>query len=494
MSGQRKFFIFAVIFFFSWQGFAQNKDERIRFYLEKQNDTIGEYVVSHNPLIASRFALPEMVFGYSLMPEQQLLFLQLRKLSRDGFYRNRGYIMVFDLEAGIGRWVRRTDFSRSNISIEGEHIIKRRAFDTYDFSPKYGEIRWHLKYSVPYANGRYGLALMRKRTKLYAFNMLNKRILWKRKIPDTGEKGRLFARNDKSLLLYSGGFYKLRVEDGEGWYLNQSMTFPDPKQDFFVFSSKKNLLPAKDLQALVLEDSSYYFVSGNKVVAVSSTGGIRWKTSFRSGKSGHLFSLSKEGDSLIVINLYDKRNAKSASPFVAIYHKGNGDEIFFKQFAPEEKLLDVKAGGEVLYCLFQDKVAAYSIANGNEAFSFQLPQYAENLPVSFTDNEVYRISGDYAPWKKLNGEAVIKILFENANVLLLDMQLHPMEQQEKYALSVRSNEVMDLVFKGDNYYILNKNGVVQAKIDLVCPATLLGNKLILMQQSYLYVMDVFVDR
>lgn len=479
-----------LLLLFSGHSFAQSEEEDIFFYLEKQNDTVGEYVHSHNPLIASRFSLSEMVYGYRLMPEKRLLFLQLRKLSRDEFYRNRGYIMVFDLEAGLGRWIRKIDYTRSTMALSEEHIIKRRRFDAYDFTPKYGKIRWHLKNALAFLDFQNGLGLERKGNKLQAIDLLDQRILWKRRVPESDESGQLFPWNDNSVLLYSGGFYKMRLTDGKGWELKQKMKFPQLPEDFFVFSSEKNLLPKKDLQAMVRDDSLFFFVTGRELVAVSDRGKLHWKKSFPKGKTGYVFSILKKGDSVTVINFYDRRNTKSSAPFIAIYRESTGDEIFFKSFAPEEKLLDVDWRGDTLYCLFDDKVAGYILSQEDESFSSQLPVYEDNKPVSFTDNATYRLTG--SAWQKQSGNSLLKVLFENAKVWVLDTRLNPLEEQDNIALRLRSNELMDLLLYKDSYFLLNKDAQAIAQVNLLFPAELLGNKLILMRQSFLYIMEVYV--
>ncbi len=434
-------------------------------------------------------------------------------------FRRVKKIIWYDLEKNTVSSIKKVNTSMGNFLQYNDIFIYSNGGLTYRLNPETGKNIWqnsNLTYYIdPVTETGIGYPVFHPEgnDRIEAVDLKTGRNLWYRsRINSEYGWTDLFPIGDSSIMLVAAGLHTIDLATGTGWDYN-AITGSDDYTNTILANTAGVLLGAltgyysvyyghdiiTDVASNVIFDdqNQAYFASKDKLACLSGfDGSVLWNAEFpkRMTSKSSLFLR----DSLVyMVNFgyaYLNGNRKDfGRPFIAAFNRYNGTQAYLSEVSTKEsRVLDFLVSENEIVVLFKDRIASYSINDGQMIKETTLNTTASGNLMSFCGDQyympfdsVYLSLTDHDPYN-------IYVFTDKKQVLTLDNAfsiLNTTSENQYYTSYLEANGML-FIGKSRETIVIDLENRKIAEINISNKAFLMRNDLFDIQGRTLYQVDL----
>ena len=430
---------------------------------------IGKNYITSSEILGTKHTFRHHIYKYHIDTTFGHLTFQFKKTSKAGSkYKNRGYIVQYDLQTEELLWKDEVFFNSKDIFQYEDFIIYSTGIATaYCVDAHKGNTLWMINKRLYFADLIYKIGLGYDKdqfsTKLKGIDLVTGKKIWKRRIDPRYRWEDVFYINDSTILIVAAGLHSLNLKNGEGW------DYP------YVIDIVSNIL---------LEDEGLFFASRNDFFRLDQYTGERiWGTHLPDDLVSRSSIFSDDSLIYMVDYGYPDETCKTMTykkPFIAAFYKETGEKKYLTEIiAFKESLLDYLVLNNELILVFEKRVLRYSITNG-ELVSEKTFYENEKSFVQFLGSNIYTQNSENSFSSLQEKDSTVGYLYNaNRKTFVIDQELNHKESIEYDSLYVFYLETGNYKFiiKDNKTKVINNKGKIVAELNVSREATLIGNTL-----------------
>ncbi|TCO09394.1 outer membrane protein assembly factor BamB family protein [Natronoflexus pectinivorans] len=498
----RRIFI-GLIILISSVSFGQKRDFQITHNNEK---IVGINLIDNTEIKGTEYIFPERIHDTFLDTTNGFLTVQLRGLRKEKWLSNKGNILQYDLNNKNLMWSKKIAYQASSLQQFSNTMILTVANKSNCLDIRTGNVIWEVKNSIYYVDpiDNIGIGYRFKSSTGYSnelegIDLKSGTVIWKRDLNREYGWNDIFYINDTTMIVVAAGLHSININSGKGWDYNTITG----KKDYtgtvaanavgvaaglltgtFVMSTGHNLV--RDVVSNSLVDSSYiYFASKEQLSKIEKeTGSIVWKYPFPSDLASKS-SIFMNDSVIFMVNrgyaFMGYRQLDFGKPFIGAFDRETGQQKYLTLInVKKDPILGFEILDDEMYLVFKNRIAKYSVENGNQIIEKEFPQENYGDLKYFIGNQVF-VTNEKEDLISLTQSDTSKVfVFTNqGKTLSIDYQLNVTNTIEYEDLSIYYLRTKDYKFvaKDKQTLIINDNGKRIAEIDATTNAFLIGETL-----------------
>lgn len=180
--------------------------------LPAQQAELATYLPSAASVKGLRYTLEHTVHSYYKDPARNEIILLLKK-DKEINIGTHGELVVFNMDKGTVKW--RTGINTFRIFITAQHIITSEKGSTHCYLRVGGKQAWSkMDATVKYVDEAKGIVLT---DYIRGLNLHSGKTMWQRYLPARYNWEDLAVCDDSSVVIATGGLYKINLYTGKGW-------------------------------------------------------------------------------------------------------------------------------------------------------------------------------------------------------------------------------------------------------------------------------------
>lgn len=357
-------------------------------YFQTEKSVVGRFYGNDSIIHGTQYSFNDYIYDYDLDTLNNTLFVQLRGVKRDKYWKDNGLACQINLQSEKLYWQKKTDFKKEYYHQFGNYIFSGDGKSSTLYHTQLGTKLWSANISFCYVNHSNQIGIGYNNNQegdhLYGIDLLTGKEKWNSQIVREYGWDEIRYIDDSTLLIVANGLHAINIFNGKGWDINLSSG--DESYGKAVAGAvgglalgiltgtyvipNGNATITSGLISNTLIDSCYiYIASKNRIIKVNKKDGKPvWNHAFgevECGKSTLFFN-----DTLVYMihNGSAQKEGKTidfAKPFFAAYNRENGNEIFNTELKTRHSIIDFDfLGGDCIYLLSENEIVACSLHNG----------------------------------------------------------------------------------------------------------------------------------
>lgn len=479
----RFFQLFILYLLFPATGKAQ--DNTLPF----QSLELATYLPTATAIKGYQYSLPYNAHSYYADKEHKELIVLL-KVEKEINVGKSGELLVWDLEKSVVKW--RTKVNTFNLFITTAYIITSEKGNTHCYRRTDGKQMWKKTDArIQYIDEAKGVVLT---DYIRGLNIHTGKTIWQRYLPGDHNWEDVEQVDDSSVIVATGGLYKLNLYTGKGWSTSQltDKSEFDPHNAIGVISPGRSFpdvrIPELEKQppltktttsGITTDGNTIYFATNRRLLCLDKeTGTLLWEAKLPYEKTA--ISSLHIGEQDIVYMYEGKVSNRSGIikrygfPYLVTYNKESGEQKNAVIF-PEGNINDAKLSGTRMIVLGEGVIYACDLATTAKPYTFA----TAGNNYHFLQGEGFRISKEGSD-KNLTEDNCCYIYNSEQGVIHFEKNF--------FAITNLTGEQMSTVSTYKNYELLynGKNSI--NKNDKTIIQTPDGNKGFIFADK-LYVVD-----
>ncbi|NPA35698.1 MAG: PQQ-binding-like beta-propeller repeat protein, partial [Chlorobi bacterium] len=340
-----------ILILFSIQSFSQ-KNNDVKVLINEK--VLGKNLLTSSEINGLEYVFPNRIHKTYLDTTSGFLTVQLRGLSKnDKWLKNKGYILLYDLNEKKLKWNKKVNFQTSYLQQFNNTMIFTVANKSYLLDINTGNELWEVKNNIVFADPDYNIGIGYRfngstgySNKLQGLDMKNGKIIWEKELNSEYGWNDLFYTNDSTLMIVAAGLHSINIKNGKGWDYETITGKKDYTETIatnvagaalgiltgtFVTATGHNLV--HDAVSNVIIDSLYiYFSSAEQLAKINKNSGeVIWKYSFPK-KFASKSTIFVEDSLIYMINngyaFMGYRELNFGKPFIAAFDKETGKQKY----------------------------------------------------------------------------------------------------------------------------------------------------------------------
>lgn len=417
--------------------------------------TIGRITSTQEEIKANEYIFSERIYHSYIDTISKSITVQLRGLSNNGKWMNKGKVIFYDLNTKKVRWSKNIDYQKNSLQQFGSTIIFTVGNKSYRLNNENGEKLWMSRNDIYFIDTVAGIGVGYKFESikgrydnlLEGIDLETGKTKWKRELNEEYGWNDVIKLTDSVWMIVAAGLHTVNIYDGTGWsyktvtgdkYYNETAAASAAGVVLGVFTgvfmiSTGNYI-LRDVVSNVYSDSAdFYFASREKLSRINKDNGKAiWSypfsaklpsKSFLFANENQLFminygyafkgiGLSSYGVSYDGYNRMELRQWKSpvnyGTPFFAAFNKENGEQIFCTTLDKESPIFDFMIEDDNLLLVLNDRIVKFSISDGGKIFEKIMNN--DELE-SFIDDYIHIDGGKIGDYK---------LAFKNNQTIIVD--------------------------------------------------------------------------
>jgi hypothetical protein len=352
---------------------------------------IGKNYKTNNDIQSKEYIFPDRIDNYFIDTTMNLLTVQLRGTSKNGkWLNNSGDLVLYDLSNNSIKWTKKIYYQQGGIEEYNNLIIQTIGNKSYCLNMNNGENQWEIKNTIYFVDPfqKIGIGYKFKTTTGYTntlegIDLTKGNSIWKREINREYSWNNIFHLNDSLIVVVAAGLHSINLRNGEGWDYNTITGRKDYTETVltnaagvalgvltgaFITSTGHNLV-REVVSNVLLDSSSFYFASREKISKIDRNGQIKWASPLPEDLTSASTIFTK--DSIIyMINkgfaFMGYRQMNFGKPFIAAFNLNSGRQLFLKTLSEQkDQINSYKIYRDTVYFVFKDRVSKYSLKDGS---------------------------------------------------------------------------------------------------------------------------------
>lgn len=349
-----------------------------------QSLELATYLPTATSIKGLQYTLPYNAHSYYIDNEHKELIILL-KLEKEINVGKSGEMLVWDMEKSLIKW--RTKINTFNVFITNQYIITSEKGNTHCYRRTDGKQMWmKTNANIQYIDEAKGVALT---DYIRGLNIHTGKTLWQRYLPGGHNWEGLQQADDSSVIVATGGLYKLNLYTGKGWSTSQITDKGefDPHNSIGVIAplqyfpevrvpeiGRQPSLTKTTTSGIVTDGNTIYFATNKRLLSLDKeTGTLLWEAKLPYEKTG-ISSLHIGEQSIVYLNEGKVSNTSGVQkrygvPYLVTYNKERGDQKNAVIF-PEGSINDAKLSGERMIVLGEGVIYACDLATTAKPYTF----------------------------------------------------------------------------------------------------------------------------
>lgn len=484
-----------------------------------QDKTAGKGLVSNTDINAKEKIFPLKINNYYLDPGNQTITLQLRGTSENGkWLNNTGKIVLYDLALDKERWVKKINYTQSNLLQHNDILIQTRENSTSRLNMETGEEQWktyntQVSYIDPINGigiGYYSDLYSGTTDKLEAIDLKRGNKVWFRDINREYGWNDLIRLNDSVILLVAAGLHTISLKGGGGWDYDAVTGSRDYTSTVVantagiivglltgMYTTYNGYDVVTDVASNVwMEDSGFYFASKEKIARLDQEGVTRWFCELPRKKTSKSEVFTT--DSLVYLVNYgyaflNNRKVYFGKPFIAGFDKESGSQVFLTEIGEtDQQIADFILGSDEIILLFKNRIAKYSMINGQLISQKSITTETTGELISFTSEQYYgEVDSNYQSFESLEPDKLHLVTGKNKLLTMNDdFEIIGITEPENFLTLYSSSDELKLLVKDNETIVINAENKKIANLQSSSNAVSVGNKLYDIQNKSLLEFDL----
>ncbi len=374
-----KFFhLFILFILFPFIGNAQTNT------LPFQSLELATYPTTATAIKGFQYTLPYNAHSYYFDNEHKEVIILL-KIEKEINVGKSGEMLVWDLEKSIIKW--RAKINTFNLFITSQYIITSEGGNSHCYRRTDGKQTWmKTDAHVRYIDEAKGIILT---DYIRGLNIHTGKTLWQRYLPGKYNWESLAQLDDSSVVVATGGLYKINLYTGKGWSTSQITD----KGEFDAHNAIGSIAPLKKFpnvripeigkhpsltktttSDIAIDGNTIYFATNKRMLSLDKeSGALLWEAKLPYEKTG-ISSLHIGEQSIVYLNEGKVSNSSGMQkrygvPYLVTYNKESGDQKNAVIF-PEGSVNDAKLSGERMIVLGEGVIYACDLATTAKPYTF----------------------------------------------------------------------------------------------------------------------------
>lgn len=415
------------------------------------------------------------------------------------------YLISMDILADTIIYAHYIKDEMTNVTGYRDYYVAYNKRSTYVYSSTTGDILWSFE-------GRFLQVDVQNNTGIdihgTAYDMYTGKEKWKQPIDLSYGIGQFWRPDSNCLLLVGNGLQLINTKTGTGWYqkVNTGALVDTEKyigdyliNDFFGTHQRLRNSMVWHANSNIDKDSNlYYFAGIDEVIAVNTTGIVKWKKQLPS-KSGYSFLEVGEHAVLLVstgyvgvsdyVSLFNR-------PFIAAFDKNNGNLLYYKPLPKKTVIFDYQLNKDRILLTSSEAISAYDIQTGALKNSILLDKHDNTFRgYGYFLNGEYIFADTSFDCKNSFEKVFVSNSFlrdRSGDILRLNYTLDTFDVIDQkdiyYRYKLKNDIVVTTNFKGKKVFIDKKDKRLLnfgSKPDIQ-----VNNKLLFIETSHMYIADL----
>ncbi len=469
MSASQSFF-FYVAFLASMSATSMMRGQEVY----SQNKVIGRHFTSSTDIYGLVFTFSERIEHSFYDEKRDVISVLSRGVNSRDRLKNKGEILVYDLENATVKWSRNVRYFANSIFQPKGFLLENKGLKTTVSQIEDGSKLWKAPYETFFVAEEHQMAIgydtqgsRNDNNVLEGFDLSTGKSMWNRSIPRKSGWNDIKQLNDSIYIVLASGLHTINARSGEGW-------------SYFTKTGEKN---TGNIVSNVLEDGDeYYLASKLKLACLNAASGqVKWSTSYPEelASSSAIFA---NDTAVFMLNTGIAFTwwgpVQYGEPFFAAYRKSTGHPYYLVQTAkPDEAILDHKDLKDHMLTLRIGTLESYNKKDGKLSASKNFEPEDIGYPMQFLPSrEVFtkKPDGTYSSLQMQDSLHTF-VLFNSGAVMAIDELLNRIYVLDVEALWIQFDERNGkvLVNDGERTMVIDGQGNVVA--ELLAPGGTLYN-------------------
>lgn len=353
-----------------------------------KDSVIGTSYATGKPIKAVHYITPGKIYKWHWDGVSDNLLLELRGSDKKiASFRNNGTLSMVDLITKQIKWKREVNYNFSEVKQQSSHYFLSEKKKNLCIDPETGAVLWEnnceFYFVDPFLNIGIGYPLQSASGKLSAVDLSNGNQLWSKNIDRTFGWNDAYMMNDSMLLISVNGIHAINLLNGRGWTYKANTTKKEIGKmvgvnvvglilgmltGVYTYQVQPDM--ASDMVSNILIDPDEHIVlaSRDRISRIDHSGNLLWTTPLPE-KTTSKSSLFLADSVIYMINRgyaqYNGDFSMVGDPYLAAFDLNTGNRLYFTHI-PEKKefIRNFQVINDILFLVFEDKIASYSLSNG----------------------------------------------------------------------------------------------------------------------------------
>ena len=448
------------------------------------DSTVGVSHVTGAPVTATRCVVPGSLSGWHWDGFSDYLLLELRDQYNHNLSSiNSGTLAMVDMTNKELKWTRPVNYNSTEVRLQGNYCFLSEKKKNFRIDPETGNVMWENRNEFYFIDPLLGIGigypLRSLSNKLTAVDLSNGRELWEKKINRTSGWDDAYMLNDSTLLISVDGISAINLTNGKGWTYKAGTTKKEIGKmigfnviniilglifDQYALQTQPDVYSEMVSNMLIDPHENTILASKDMISGIDPSGEVVWSSPLpeRMTSKSSLFLL----DSMIyMINRgyaqYNGGFSLTGEPYFASFDLHSGRQLFLTVLPEVNDFIhNFQVVNDILFLVFENKVATYSIVNGTLITEEVLGLEDGEALDFFAESQIYRKENDHFYKELLSDFSTHNFLMTTeGRVFVLTDDLETVMVYEKQDLyhKITGNGQYALISNNDTDFIVLDN-------------------------------------
>ena len=336
---------------------------------------LATYVPTSTPVNGQKYVFPGDIYSYYTDAAKNEIIVVVKK-EKEINIGSVAEIYVFDMSKALVKWS--TSLNSMNVYVTNRYILSSEGNNTRCYDRASGKQLWKkTDANITYIDEQKGLVLT---DYIRALDLQSGKVRWQKYMPARYKWEDIKVVDDSSVIVASGGLYRINLYTGKGWNTNEITG-----KDEFEIPSAIGIVPGsttfpvqhvKEINSqvppdrgttsnIVTDEDEVYIATNKRLLSVSKADGtLRWITDLP--WSTGISSLYTDGDQLHLVahgKIADRSGTgkKYGKAYIATYSRKDGNKLAVEDLGADGAVNQVmaKPGGDKFLLLFDKAIYAW---------------------------------------------------------------------------------------------------------------------------------------
>ena len=505
-----------LFFIFTWKvGWCQEN-----YKVLKNLKNVGKNLITNEAIMAKMFLFPNKVHDIEFSVDSTAL-ITLRGVSKNGkWLNNNGQVIKYDFNQEKTAWVKNIkNFQTSDIEQFESLTFYVEGYKSHFLKENSGEKLWTVKNPILFADSEkmIGIGYSSKLSKsrkdiLQGIDLKTGNIIWERAISREYSWNGILRLNDSILLIPASGLHTVKLSDGKGWSYSTITGKKDHTASAvatglgvigglltgtYAFGSTGSNLVKNIASNVLIDSTSIYFASKERIVKLSKEGKMLWQHPLPK-KLTSTSIIFKHKDRLVILNKgfakMGVREINFGSPFIASFNLNTGKQNFLIKIPNDKKemISSWNQKEDELILVLNNRILKYSILDGTQIDEKIFDSEKYGVLRYFIGDQVFiKKDSSYVSLNKT--DPAKKYLYVNKGYILsLNNRLeieNKVNAEDLYISYLKKND-NNFLSKNGVTFIINAEGLKIAQFSASSNAIFFDNKLYEINERSILEIDI----
>ncbi|OPZ26999.1 MAG: PQQ enzyme repeat protein [Bacteroidetes bacterium ADurb.BinA174] len=357
------------------------------FFLTK--DTVVGKTIDGNDIVAKYYKPQHKIYRWHWNGISDNLLLELRETNRKGtLFKNEGSIAMIDLNDKSVKWSKKVNYNNSETKLQDKFLFLSEKKNNFRLDPETGNVIWENRNDFYFIDPKLSIGVgyptQSTSNKLSAVDLTNGNTLWTTTVDRTRGWDDAYMLSDSVLLVAVNGIQALNLSTGNGWTYkattsqkkigkmiatNAAGILLGVLTGTAIYQTSPDEVTEMNSNMLIDDENSIVLASRNMISRVANTGEILWSTPLPE-KITSKSSVFLKDSVIYMINrgyaFYNGGFSMVGDPYFAAFNLNDGSQRYLNLiFEKKEFIRNFQVINDMLFLVFENKIAIYSLAEGN---------------------------------------------------------------------------------------------------------------------------------